>query len=84
MRLTMITVIQSKRGNEIRSKKTTNSNLGLTRTDPEYMSKKDDELNEFIEEVTDGTYNMSFHEVILKFVNQITSCRIHQDFHYCK
>ena len=35
------------------------------------MSKKDDELNEFIEEVNDGSYNLSCHEVILKFVNQI-------------
>ncbi len=40
-------------------------------TSPEYMSKKGDELNEFIEEVTDGSYNLSCHEVILKFVNQM-------------
>ena len=35
------------------------------------MSKNDDELNEFIDEVTDGTYNLSCVEVILKLVNQM-------------
>jgi hypothetical protein len=29
------------------------------------MSKNDDELNEFIDEVTDGTYNLPCVEVIL-------------------
>jgi hypothetical protein len=33
------------------------------------MSKNDDELNEFIDEVTDdGTYNLSCVEVIFKLV----------------
>jgi len=37
------------------------------------MSKKDDELNEFIDEVTDGEYNLSCIEVIIgfKFVKQM-------------
>jgi len=35
------------------------------------MSKKDDELNEFIDEVTDGVYNLSCVEVTFKLVNQI-------------
>jgi hypothetical protein len=34
------------------------------------MSKKDDELNEFIDEVTDGTYNLPCVEVIFKLVKQ--------------
>jgi hypothetical protein len=37
------------------------------------MSNNDDELNEFIDEVTDGTYNLSFVEVIFKLVKQIQS-----------
>ncbi len=37
------------------------------------MSKNDDELNEFIDEVTDGTYNLSCVEVIFKVVKQIQS-----------
>ncbi len=32
------------------------------------MSKKDDELNDFVDEVTDGEYNLSCVEEILKFV----------------
>ena len=35
------------------------------------MVKQDDELNEFIEEVTDGAYTLSYCEVILKFVKQM-------------
>ena len=35
------------------------------------MSKNDDELNEFIGEVTDGTYNLPCVEVIFKFVKQM-------------
>ena len=35
-----------------------------------WTSKKDDELNEFIEEVTDGAYNLPCLEVILKLVKQ--------------
>jgi hypothetical protein len=35
------------------------------------MSKKDDELNDFVDEVTDGTYNLSCVEVIFQFVKQI-------------
>ena len=35
------------------------------------MSKNDDELNEFIDEVTDGAYNLSCVEVIFKLVKQI-------------
>jgi hypothetical protein len=37
------------------------------------MSKNDDELNEFIDEVTDGTYNLPYVEVIFKLGNQIQS-----------
>jgi hypothetical protein len=37
------------------------------------MSKKDVELNDFIDEVTDGSYNLR-KEVILKLVKQL-SCR---------
>jgi hypothetical protein len=37
------------------------------------MSKIDDELNEFIDEVTDGVYNVSCVEVIFKFVKQMQS-----------
>jgi hypothetical protein len=37
------------------------------------MSQNDDELNEFIVEVTDGTYNLSCVEVIFKLVKQIQS-----------
>ncbi len=35
------------------------------------MSKKDVELNEFIEEVTDGTYKLTCKEVILKIVKEL-------------
>jgi hypothetical protein len=35
------------------------------------MSKDDDELNEFIDEVTDGTYNLTCVEVIFKLVKQM-------------
>ncbi len=35
------------------------------------MSKKDDELNDLVDEVSDGEYNLSCVEVILKFVKQI-------------
>ena len=35
------------------------------------MSKNDDELNKFIDEVTDGTYNLSCGEVIFKLVKQM-------------
>jgi hypothetical protein len=35
------------------------------------MSKKDDELNEFVDEVTDGAYNLPCVEVILKLVKQM-------------
>jgi hypothetical protein len=34
------------------------------------MSKNDDEVNEFTDEVTDGTYNLPCVEVIFKFVKQ--------------
>ena len=35
------------------------------------MSKNDDELNEFIDEVTDGEYNLPCGEVIFKLVKQM-------------
>ncbi len=35
------------------------------------MSKKDDELNDFVDEVTDGAYNLPCLEVIMKLVNQM-------------
>ncbi len=35
------------------------------------MTREDDELNEFIDEVTDGTYTLSCYEVILKLVKQM-------------
>ena len=35
------------------------------------MSKNDDELNELIDEVTDGTYNLPCVEVIFKLVKQM-------------
>jgi hypothetical protein len=35
------------------------------------MSKNDDELNEFIDEVTDGAYNLPCVEVIFKFVKEM-------------
>ena len=35
------------------------------------MSKKDDELNDFIDEVTDGEYNLSCVEVIFKLVKHM-------------
>ncbi len=35
------------------------------------MTRQDDELNEFIEEVTDGAYDLSWCEVILNLVKQI-------------
>ena len=35
------------------------------------MSKKVDELNDFVDEVTDGTYNLPCVEVIFKLVKQI-------------
>ncbi len=35
------------------------------------MPKNDDELNEFIDEVTDGSYNLPCVEVIFKLVNKI-------------
>ena len=35
------------------------------------MSKNDDEVNEFIDEVTDGAYNLPCVEVIFKFVKQM-------------
>jgi hypothetical protein len=34
------------------------------------MSKNDDELNEFIDEVNDGAYNLTCVEVIFKLVKQ--------------
>jgi hypothetical protein len=37
------------------------------------MSKNDDELNEFIDEVTDGAYTLSCVEVIFKLVKQMQS-----------
>ena len=37
------------------------------------MSKNDDELNEFIDEVTDGVYTLSCVEVIFKLVKQMQS-----------
>ena len=38
------------------------------------MSKKDDELNDFVDEVTDGAYNLPCLEVIMKLVN-LSRCR---------
>ena len=38
---------------------------------PLCMSKKDDELNDFVDEVTDGAYNLSCLEVIMKLVKQM-------------
>ena len=35
------------------------------------MTKLDDELNEFIEEVADGGYTLPCYEVILKLVSQM-------------
>ena len=35
------------------------------------MSKNDDELNEFIDEVTDGAYNLPSVEVIFNLVSQM-------------
>jgi hypothetical protein len=35
------------------------------------MSKNDDELKEFIDEVTDGTYNLPCVEVIFKLVKEM-------------
>ena len=35
------------------------------------MTREDDELNELMDEVTDGTYTLSFYEVILNLVKQI-------------
>ena len=35
------------------------------------MSKNDDELNEFIDEVTDGAYSLPCVEVIFKLVKQM-------------
>ena len=35
------------------------------------MSKKDDELNDFVDEVTDEAYNLSCLEVIMKLVKQM-------------
>jgi hypothetical protein len=37
------------------------------------MSKNDDELNEFIDEVTDGSYNLPCVKVIFNLVNQMQS-----------
>ena len=37
------------------------------------MSKNDDELNEFIHEVTDGAYSLPCVEVIFKLVKQMQS-----------
>ena len=37
------------------------------------MSKKDDEVNEFIDEVTDGAYNLPCVEVIFKLVKKMKS-----------
>ncbi len=37
------------------------------------MSRNDDELNEFIDEVTDGVYNLSCVQVIFKLVKQMQS-----------
>ena len=38
------------------------------------MSKNDDELNEFIAEVTDGAYNLPCVEVNFKLVKQMQAC----------
>jgi hypothetical protein len=35
------------------------------------MSKKDDELKDFVDEVTDGAYNLPCVKVIFKLVKQI-------------
>jgi hypothetical protein len=35
------------------------------------MSKNDDEVNEFIDEVTDGAYNLPCVEMIFKLVKQM-------------
>jgi hypothetical protein len=37
------------------------------------MSKNDDELKEFIDEVTDGAYSLPCVEVIFKLIKQIQS-----------
>ncbi len=39
--------------------------------DEREMSKNDDELNEFIDEVTDGSYSLTCVEVIFKLVNHM-------------
>ena len=35
------------------------------------MAREDDELNEFMNEVTDGAYNLPSYEVILKLMKQV-------------
>ncbi len=40
------------------------------------MSKNDDEVNEFIDEVTDGAYNLSCVEVIFKQIQTLGDERI--------
>ena len=37
------------------------------------MTRQDDDLNEFIDEVTAGAYTLPYYEVILKLVKQIQS-----------
>ena len=48
----------------------------LVRKNRALSSKNDDELNEFIDEVTDGTYNLPCVEVIFKLVKQKTAYEI--------
>ncbi len=50
---------------------TVGGRIALSRTFVAPVSKNDDELNEFIDEVTDGTYNLPCVEVIFKLVNQM-------------
>ena len=40
------------------------------------MSKKDDELNDFVDEVTDGEYNLPCVEGIFKLVKQMQTSRL--------
>jgi hypothetical protein len=53
-----------------------NRALSMSKNDDESIGlcpcpKNDDELNEFIDEVTDGTYNLPCVEVIFKRVQQM-------------
>ena len=48
---------------------------------PLSMSKKDDELNDFADEVTDGAYNLPCLEVIMKLHQRPTNTQDHVRSH---